>query len=85
MPRHKKGTLVRAYTKEEIGEDEWVRNSAEGIIEPNGYLWVVQRFVPYGHKENEHSADAYECRSVATGVVEQLFPIEITTRPTKGD
>lgn len=84
MPRHKKGTLVRAYTKEEIGEDQWVRNSAEGIIKPNGYLWVVQRFIPRTYWENEHNADAYECRSVATGAIEQLFPSEITTRPMKG-
>lgn len=83
MPRHKKGTLVRAYTKEELGEDQWEKNCAEEFIAPNGYLWVVQRWIPVYHYDNEHDANAYECKSLATGVVEQLFPNEITTKKPK--
>jgi hypothetical protein len=80
MPRHKKGTLVRAYTKEELGEEKWDFHSADEYIVPNGYLWVVQRFIPAEYDENEFGANTYECKSLATGAVLQLFPEEITTR-----
>lgn len=83
MPRHKKGTLVRAYTKEELGEEEWHKNSGDDFIAPNGYLWIVQRWIPVEHRDNEHDRDAYECKSVATGELVQLFPEEITTRMRK--
>jgi hypothetical protein len=83
MARHKAGTLVRAYTKEEIGDERWELNSADEFITPNGYIWIVQRFIPVRSPYNEHRRDAYECRAVATGVVTQLFPDEITTRVAK--
>lgn len=85
MPRHKKGTVVRAFTKEELGAEKWSVNGADEFIEPHGYIWIVQRFIPLGHGDNEHHHDAYECRSIADGHVEQLFPQEITTRPKKED
>ena len=83
MPRHKKGTLVRAHTKEEMGAEEWARNSGDDFIAPNGYLWIVQRWIPVKHSANEHDRDAYECKSLATGALVQLFPEEITTRMRK--
>ena len=79
MPRHKKGTVVRAYTKEELGEDLWTKNSSDEFVVPNGYLYIIERFIPTSHYDNEHDADAYECRSIATGELIQLFPHEITT------
>lgn len=81
MPRHKSGTIVRAKTKEEMGEHDWEKNSADEFIAPNGYVYIVQRFIPITHDDNEHNADAYECKSVQTGELIQLFPSEITTRP----
>ena len=82
MPRHKRGTVVRAFTKEEIGECEWEKNSADEFIAPNGYLYIVEKFLHASHLENEHNQDAYLCRSIATGERIQLFPDEITTRRT---
>jgi len=80
MPRHKKGTIVRAYTEEELGAEEWDANDGGKHIHPHGYIWIVQRWIPVTHPENEYNYDAYECRSVATGAVKQLFPKEITTK-----
>jgi hypothetical protein len=64
---------------EEIGEEHWKLNVAYEFIEPNGYLYIIQRYVPRGHRDNEHDKDAYECKSLATGELVQLFPHEITT------
>ena len=81
MPRHKKGTLVRLRTKEELGEDRWdFYNTEETDPDNNGCLWVVQRFLPAKHGDNTYQHDAYECRALSTGAISQLFPEEITTR-----
>lgn len=83
MPRHKKGTLVRAKTREEMGEESWNLNDCDDYITPNGWLYITNRFLHGRHGENKQGDDAYECRSIATGRTIQLFPEEITTKGVK--
>lgn len=81
MPRHKKGTLVRACTKEELDQSEWLE--LEDIVEEYGHIFIVQRFLKAGHSLSEYSEAAYECKSLSTGEPVQLFPHEITTKKPK--
>lgn len=83
MPRHNKGRCVRLRTKEEQGVGEFDKNSTQDAIDEGGWIWIVEEFVPAPKLGNDYGYDAYECRSVATGVIMQLFPDEITTRPMK--
>jgi hypothetical protein len=85
MPRHKRGTLVRVRTEEEVGEEQYGENSTKEMVEQHGWLYTVVRFLPAHHGENENSIDAYECKSLATGELIQLFPEEITTKELKHD
>ena len=83
MPRHKKGTLVRVLTPEEAGEGMWAKNSTEEYVEKYGWLHTVVRFLPREHGDSIFDCDAYECKSLDTGDLVQLFPDEITTKPMK--
>ena len=83
MPRHEKGTMVRIRSEEEQGEGQFDRNCTVDAIDEGGWIWIVQRFLHGHHRDNEYGFDSYECRSVATGDIIQLFPEEITTKPMK--
>lgn len=85
MPRHKRGTLVRVRTEEEVGEYKFDINNTREAVDDHGWLYTVVRFLPAHHGENEHEHDAYECKSLATGELIQLFPEEITTKELKHD
>lgn len=83
MPRHKKGTLVRIRTEDEVGEYLWEKNSTGKEVRHGGWLYTIVRYLPIEHRDNEHRHPAYECKSIATGGLAQLFPEEITTCPSK--
>ena len=79
MPRYKKGTMVRMIDPFAHKTDDR-REEASDMIASCGWLYVVERFLPAAHLSNEHGYDAYECKSLQTGSLEQLFPYEITTK-----
>jgi hypothetical protein len=85
MPRHKKGTLVRIRTEEEVGEYLWDQHDTKREVKLHGWLYSVVRFLPYNHADSEYAENAYECKSLSTGALAQLFCKEITTRKPKGD
>lgn len=74
---------MRLLTLEEQGEWQFINNCTDDAIDEGGWIWIVQRFVPAESNYNDYSFDVYECKSIATGAIMQLFPKEITTRPMK--
>lgn len=81
MPRHKKGTLVRVKGAHEA--EDWDRDDTADVVKNHGWLYIVERYLPNGYLQNEHTVDAYECKSIASGSLVQLFPCEITTKKEK--